>query len=142
MKTIALIMLTIALGTDAAEAAGWLLWKHSFVTHRIEGAPRGLSQEGNVDKWELLNAVDLRKECIGALKVEQKKIHDGLVSTHPGEPISQSNVADGVGATLSAGAERKDGAVAKTTQLYYEFTLWCLPAAVDPRWTRPTPQRK
>jgi len=73
----------------------WLLWKHSFVTRRVEGTPRELTPEGNVDKWELLNAVDLRKECVSALKIEHKKSYDSLLATYPNEPVSQSMVADG-----------------------------------------------
>ena len=139
MKRIALMVVLFSLNADSANAA-WLLWKHSLVTRRVEGTPRGLSPEGNVDKWDLLNAVDVRKECLAALKVEQKKIFDSLSSTYPGEPVSQSNLADGIGASISAGAEKRGaGSSAKTTQLYYEYTLWCLPAEVDPRLTRPQP---
>lgn len=129
---------------EAASAdAAWLLWKHSFVTRRVEGAPRGLSPEGNVDRWELLNALDLRKECIAALRTEHKKGVDALVATYPGEPVAQSVVADGIGGTISAGAEK--GGRGKMTQLYYEYTFWCLPAGVDPKWTRtelPSPEKK
>jgi hypothetical protein len=135
-----ILVLLLVLAADAAHAE-WLLWKHSFVSRRVEGAPRGLSPEGDVDKWDLLNAVDLRKECLAALKSEQKQTYAGLVSAYPGEPISQASLADGVSATVSAGAEKK-GAAAKATQLYYEFTLWCLPAAVDPKWTRAAPEKK
>jgi hypothetical protein len=134
-KSIALAMIVIGLTAASADAA-WLLWQHSKVSRRVEGAPRGLSAEGNVDKWELLNAVDARKECIAALRIEHKKLIDGLASTYPGEPVSQSIVADGVSASVSAGAERSGGRQAKTTQLYYEYTLWCLPAGVDPKSTR------
>lgn len=140
MRQSALMLLLLVAASDTADAA-WLLWKHSFVTRRVEGAPRGLSPEGNVDKWELLNAVDLRRECLAALKVEQKKAYEGLVSTHPGEPVAQSVVADGVSATVSAGAEKRAGSAGKTAQLYYEFTFWCLPTGVDPRSTRPAAQR-
>jgi hypothetical protein len=62
--------------------------------------------------------------------------------TYPGEPIAQSTLADGVSATISAGAETKEGGTQKSTQLYYEYTLWCLPAGVDPRSTRPMTDRK
>jgi hypothetical protein len=78
-----ILVLLLVLAADAAHAE-WLLWKHSFVSRRMEGAPRGLSPEGNVDKWDLLNAVDLRKECLAALKAEQKKVYDGLISAYPG----------------------------------------------------------
>lgn len=139
MRKIMILFALIGLGADTAHAA-WLLWKHTFVTRRVEGTPRGLSSEGDVNKWDLMNAVDLRKECVAALKVEQKKVFDGLAMTYPGEPISQSTLADGIGATISAGAEKKGGSAVKTTQLYYEYTLWCLPDAVDPRLTRPQAQ--
>jgi len=132
MRTIALSWITVLLFGDVSDAA-WLLWKHSWVSRRVEGAPRGLTPEGNVDKWELLNAVDLRSECIAALKAEHKKSYESLRAAYPNEPVSQSMVADGVSATVSAGAE-KGGP--KTTQLYYEYTFWCLPAGVDPRSTR------
>jgi hypothetical protein len=128
-------------GAEAVDAA-WLLWKHTFVTRRTEGTPRGLNPDGNVDKWDLLNAVDERKECIAALKLEQKKVSDGLASLYPGEPISQSTLADGISASISAGAEKKGGGAAKPIQLYYEYTLWCLPATVDPRATRPPPLKR
>lgn len=83
---------------------------------------------------------ELRKEGVVALKVEQKRVFDGLATTYPGEPISQSTLADGISSTISAGAEKKGGSAMKTTQLYYEYTLWCLPAATDPRLTRPQTQ--
>jgi hypothetical protein len=136
MKRLTLLLALLLLSADAANAA-WLLWKHTFVTRRTEGTPRGLSPEGDVNKWDLLNAVELRKECIAALKVEQKKVFDGLAATYPGEPISQSSLADGISSTISAGAEKKGGSTMKITQLYYEYTLWCLPEAVDPKLTRP-----
>lgn len=141
MKLFALVWLLIVATAESVEA-NWLLWKHSFVTRRIEGTPRGLlSPDGNVDKWDLLNAVDVRKECLSALKAEEKKIVDSLAATYPGETVSQATLADGISATVSAGAEKKaGGSNAKTTQLYYEYTLWCLPAAVDPRLTRPQPR--
>lgn len=141
MTGITLGLILIFAAADSADAA-WLLWKHSFVTRRTEGSPRGLSSDGNVDKWELLNAVDARKECLAALKVEQKKLYDSLASMYPGEPVSQSTLADGISASVSAGAEKKGGSAAKTTQLYYEYTLWCLPAVMDPRSARPDGDRK
>ena len=141
MRKAGLILLVLMLQDVSADAA-WLLWKHSFISRRVEGAPRGLSVEGDIDKWDLLNAVDLRKECLTALKIEQKKVHDGLVSAYPGEPISQTNLADGISATITAGAEKKGGGGAKSAQLYYEFTLWCLPSGVDPKWTRPQLEKR
>ena len=141
MKAIGLVLILIAAGADTA-SAGWLLWKHSFVTRRMEGTPRGLNPEGSVDRWDLLHALDLRKECLAALKIEQQRIVDTLQATYPGEPVSQSTIGDGVSATISAGAEKKSGSSPKTTQLYYEYTLWCLPAAVDPMSTRPAAEKK
>jgi hypothetical protein len=141
MKQCAFVLVLLLGISDSADAA-WLLWKHSHISRRVEGAPRGLSVEGDVDRWELMNAVDLRKECLGALKAEQKKIHDGLTSAYPGEPIAQTSVADGVSATISAGAEKKAGGASKAAQLSYEFTLWCLPAGVDPKWTRPQLEKR
>lgn len=140
MKQTIVFLAWMLIGAESANAA-WLLWKHTFVTRRTEGTPRGLNPEGNVDKWDLLNAVDERKDCIASLKAEQKKVSEGLASIYPGEPISQSTLADGISASISAGAEKKSGG-AKTTQLYYEYTLWCLPATVDPRATRPPPAEK
>jgi hypothetical protein len=140
MKRIALACFLIFLSADTGYGA-WLLWKHSFVTRRVAGTPRGLSPEGDVDKWDLLNAVDTRKECLTGLKVEHKKSVDGLVATYPGEPVSQSTLADGVSATVSTGAEKGGGAAGKSTQLYYEYTFWCLPAGVDPKWTRPATEK-
>lgn len=140
MKMLALaigLVLTLAENSHAA----WLLWKHSSVTRRIEGKPRGLTSEGDVDRWELLNAVDLRNECVAALKVEYKKLLDNLTAVYPNEPVSRTIVADGISASLSAGAEMSGGG-AKVTQLYYEYTFWCLPAGVDPKITRATPERK
>jgi hypothetical protein len=90
---------------DTVDAA-WLLWKHNFVTRRLEGAPRGLSPEGNVNRWELLNAVESRKECLAALQGEHKKAYDGLVSIYPNEPVSQSTLADGISSSISTGAEK------------------------------------
>src|SRR5512146_1740262 len=99
MKRIVLAVFMVGLTAASADAA-WLLWKHSLVSRRVEGAPRGLSPEGNVDKWELLNAVDARKECVVALRAEQKKLFDGLASAYPGELVEQSIVADGVSASV------------------------------------------
>ena len=135
-----LILLTLSLA-EAAQAA-WLLWKHSWVTCRVEGKPRGLSAEGDVDKWELLNAVDLRNECVATLRVEHRKTLDSLTAVYPKEPVEQSIVADGISASVSTGAEKSGGASARTTQLYYEYTFWCLPAGVDPKITRSVPERK
>ena len=127
----------------ADEAAGaWLLWKHSWVTRRVEAKPRGLATEGNVDKWELLNALDLRQECISGLRVEHKKSYEGLAAAYPNEPVSQSIVADGISASLSTGTEISGGASARATQLFYEYTFWCLPAGVDPRMTRLTTEKR
>ncbi|HXF75867.1 MAG TPA: hypothetical protein VNN13_07215 [Methylomirabilota bacterium] len=133
MVTVGLIVVIVISFGDVAQAA-WLLWKHSLVTRRVEGAPRGLTPDGNVDKWELLNAVDLRKECISALRAEHKKSYESLQAAYPGEPISQTFLADGISGSVAAGTE-KGGP--KATQLYYEYTFWCLPAGVDPRSTRP-----
>ena len=141
MKIVAVVISLSLLCADGAEAA-WLLWKHSWVTRRVEGKPRGLAPEGNVDKWDLLNAVDLRQECVAALRGEHKKSLDSLTAVYPNEPVAQSVVADGIGATLSTGAEIGGGTGTGTTQLYYEYTFWCLPAGVDPRITRPTPEKK
>ena len=135
-----LILLTLSLA-EAAQAA-WLLWKHSWVTCRVEGKPRGLSAEGDVDKWELLNAVDLRNECVATLRVEHRKTLDSLIAVYPKEPVEQSIVADGISASVSTGAEKSGGASARATQLYYEYTFWCLPAGVDPKITRSVPGRK
>jgi len=135
-----LILLTLFLA-ESAQAA-WLLWKHSWVTRRVEGKPRGLSPEGNVDKWELLNAVDLRNECVAMLKVEHRKTLNSLAAVYPNEPVEQSIVADGISASVSTGAEKSGGGSARTTQLYYEYPFWCLPAGVDPKITRSVPERK
>jgi hypothetical protein len=141
MKMLAAAIVVVLLCADGADAA-WLLWKHNWITRRVEGKPRGLAPEGNVDRWELLNAVDLRQECIAALRAEHKKSYDSLTAVYPNEPVSQSVVADGIGATLSTGAEIGGGSSTRTTQLYYEYTFWCLPAGVDPRITRSTPDKK
>ena len=140
MKKLALGSLVVLLFIDAADAA-WLLWKHNFVTRRVEGTPRGLSSEGNVNRWDLLNAVDTRKECLMALQGVHKKTYDSLVSTYPNEPVSQSIFADGISSSISIGAEKNSGPSAKSTQLYYEYTFWCLPVGVDPRSIKP-PERK
>ena len=144
MKKIFLAVILILQTLSLAESshAAWLLWKHSWVTRRVEGKPRGLSPEGNVDKWELLNAVDLRNECVAMLKVEQRKTLDSLTAAYPNEPVEKSIVADGIGASVSTGAEKSGGASARTTQLYYEYTFWCLPAGVDPKLIRAVPERK
>jgi hypothetical protein len=140
MKRAALIFLLITFFAERAESA-WLLWRHSLVTQRIEGMPRGISPVGDVDKWELLNAVDLRKECITALRVEHRKSYDTLTSVYPNEPVSQSIIADGISGSVSAGAERSGSATSKSTQLYYVYTFWCLPAEVDPNMIRSTRER-
>jgi hypothetical protein len=131
---IALALIIVGLSAASADAA-WLLWKHSQVSRRTQGMPRGLGAEGNVDKWELLNAVDERKECLAVLRVEHKKIYDGLAAAYPGELLSQSVFADGVSATVSVGAEVPGKGSAKTTEFYYQYTLWCLPVGVDPQMT-------
>jgi len=138
------IFLAVLLSLSLAESAhaAWLLWKHSWVSRRVEGKPRGLSAEGDVDKWELLNAVDLRNECVATLRVEHRKTLDSLTAVYPKEPVEQSIVADGISASVSTGAEKSGGASARTTQLYYEYTFWCLPASVDPKITRSAPGRK
>jgi hypothetical protein len=141
MKIVAAAIALLLFCADGAQAA-WLLWKHSWVTRRVEGKPRGLAPEGNVDKWDLLNAVELRQECVAALRVEHKKSYDSLTAVYPNEPVSQSIIADGISASLSTGAELGGGPSARTTQLYYEYTFWCLPAGVDPRITRATPEKK
>lgn len=140
MKRAAMIILWTLFFADRAESA-WLLWRHSLVTQRVEGMPRGISPGGDVDKWELLNAVDLRKECIAALKVEHRKSYDTLTSVYPKEPVSQSIVADGISGSVSAGAERSGSATSKSSQLYYVYTFWCLPAEVDPNIIRSTGER-
>ena len=140
MQNCAIGLITVLLLADPAYGA-WLLWRHSFVTRRVEGAPRGLTPEGNVDKWELLNAVDLRKECIAALRVEHKKSYDSLQASYPNEQVSQSIVADGIGGSVSTDAE-KGGSAVKVTQFYYEYTFWCLPAGVDPKLIKAVPERK
>ena len=140
MKRAAMIFLWMLFFADRAESA-WLLWRHSLVTQRVEGMPRGISPGGDVDKWELLNAVDLRKECIAALKVEHRKSYDTLTSVYPKEPVSQSIVADGISGSVSAGAERSGSATSKSSQLYYVYTFWCLPAEVDPNLIRSTRER-
>jgi hypothetical protein len=76
------------------------------------------------------------------LKVEQRKTLDSLTAAYPNEPVGQSIVADGISASVSTGAEKSGGASSRTTQLYYEYTFWCLPAGVDPKITRATPDRK
>jgi len=140
MKRAAMIFLCMLFSADRAESA-WLLWRHSLVTQRVEGMPRGISPGGDVDKWELLNAVDLRKECIAALKVEHRKSYDTLTSVYPKEPVSQSIVADGISGSVSAGAERSGSATSKSSQLYYVYTFWCLPGEVDPNLIRSTGER-
>ena len=139
---LAVILTLLTLSLAESSQAAWLLWKHNFVTRRVEGKPRGLSPEGNVDKWDLLNAVDLRNECVAMLKVEQRKTSDGLTAAYPNEPVDKSIVADGISASVSTGAEKSGGASSRTTQLYYEYTFWCLPAGVDPKITRSVPDRK
>lgn len=140
MKRAAMIFLWTFFFADRAESA-WLLWRHSLVTQRVEGVPRGISPGGDVDKWELLNAVDLRKECIAALKVEHRKSYDTLTSVYPKDPVSQSIVADGISGSVSAGAERSGSATSKSSQLYYVYTFWCLPAEVDPNIIHSTGER-
>ena len=142
MKRTITALAMLLLFADGAQAA-WLLWKHSLVTRRVEGTPRGLLPEGNVDKWELLNAVDLRKECLAALRAEHKKNVDSLTAVYPNEPVAQSIIADGVSASVSVGAEKSGGGpAARTTQLYYEYTFWCLPPEVDPKLIKAVAERK
>ena len=142
MKRTIVALAMLLLFAEGAQAA-WLLWKHSLVSRRVEGTPRGLLPEGNVDKWELLNAIDLRKECLAALRAEHKKSVDSLSALYPNEPVAQSIIADGVGSSVSAGAEKSGGGpTARTTQLYYEYTFWCLPAGVDPKLIRAVPEKK
>jgi hypothetical protein len=141
MKQIITALVLSLLFAESAKAE-WLLWRHSLVTRRVEGTPRGLTPDGNVDKWELLNALDLRKECITALRAEHKKSIDSLTAVYPNEPVSQSIIADGIAASVSTGAEKSGGPSARTMQLYYEFTFWCLPAGVDPKLIRAVPEKK
>jgi len=142
MKPAITALAMLLLFAEGAQAS-WLLWRHSLVTRRVEGTPRGLTPEGHVEKWDLLNAVDLRKECVTALRAEHKKSIDSLTAVYPNEPVSQSIIADGVSASVSAGAEKSGGGPsARTTQLYYEYTFWCLPAGVDPKLIKAIPERK
>ncbi len=104
MKRMIIALALLLLFAEGAQAA-WLLWRHSLVTRRVEGTRRGLTPEGNVDKWEPLNAVDLRKECITALRAEHKKSVDSLTAVYPNEAVSQSIIADGIGASVSTGAD-------------------------------------
>jgi hypothetical protein len=129
-----IIMLALANSTQAA----WLLWKHSVTISRVEGVPRDIGPQGTVDKWELLNAVEGRKECLAALRDEFKKSHEGLLAAYPNTRISQSPVANGVTASLSTGAETSRGTSGKPVQLYFEYVFWCLPSDVNPRMTSMT----
>lgn len=97
----------VLLLVDTVDAA-WLLWKHNLVTSRVEGVPRGLGSEGNVSRWELLNAVESRKDCLTALQGDHKKTYDGLVSTYPNELVAQSTRADGISSSILL--ERKKAA--------------------------------
>jgi len=74
--------------------------------------------------------------------VEHKKTFDSLAATYPNELVSQSILADGISVSVSAGAEKSSGPAAKTTQLYYDYTFWCLPAAVDPKSPRPGSEKE
>lgn len=104
MKRMIAVMALLLLFAESAQAA-WLLWRHSLVTRRVEGTPRGLTPEGNVDNCDLLNAVDLRKVCVTALRAEHKKSVDSLPAVYPNEPVSQSIIVDGIGASVSTGAD-------------------------------------
>ena len=122
MKRTIVALAMLLLYADSAQAA-WLLWRHSLVSRRVEGTPRGLLPEGNVDKWELLNALELRKECVTALRAEHKKSIDSLTAVYPNEPVSQSIIADGVSASASAGAEKSGGNVRSLPEAISARTL-------------------
>lgn len=69
-----IIVLACVILAEAAPAdAAWLLWKHNFVSRRVEGAPRGLSPEGNVDRWELLNLLICAKNASPLCEPSRKK---------------------------------------------------------------------
>ena len=141
MKTVICAFL-IALTLPGSSQAAWLLWKHSVVTRNLDGAPRSIAPQGTVDKWELLNALEERRECLSALRAEYKKSYDGLVAAYPNEPLSQSPLGDGVSASMSTGAQTSFGPSAKPMQLFYEYAFWCLPPGVDPRTTTITIEKK
>jgi hypothetical protein len=137
----ALVIALLWLGPSSAQSA-WLLWKRSVVTKAVPGAPRNLGAQGTVDKWELLNALELRKECLTALRAEYKKTYDGLVAAYPNEPIDQSALGDGISASVSAGLQTNSGSGVKPTQLSFEYAFWCLPPAIDPRSTTLAVEKK
>jgi hypothetical protein len=65
-----------------------------------------------------------------------------VVSIYPNEPVSQSTLADGISSSISTGAEKSSGSSAKSMQLYYEYTFWCLPVGVDPKSIKTIPDKK
>lgn len=141
MKKIILTCI-ITLALPQLTQAAWLLWKHSLSISRVEGAPRSIGPQGTVDKWELLNAVEARTECLAGLRDEFKKSHEGLLASYPNTRISQSPLGNGVTASLSTGAQTNLGASEKTVQLFFEYAFWCLPSGVDPRMTSITREKE
>ena len=137
MKSVVFTFIITLVLPNLSQAA-WLLWKHSLTISRVEGVPRSIGSQGTVDKWELLNAVEARTECLAALRDEFKKSHEGLLASYPNTRISQSPVGNGVTASLSTGAETNRGTSGKPVQLYFEYVFWCLPSGVDPKMTSVT----
>jgi hypothetical protein len=141
MKKILFVFIAV-LVMPRSTVAAWLLWKHSLTITRVEGIPRSIGPQGTVNKWELLNAVEARTECLATLRDEFKKSHEGLIATYPNTRISQSPIGNGVRASLSTGTQATRGASEKPVELFLEYTFWCLPTGVDPRMTTFTTEKK
>lgn len=141
MKTMVVAFIVTVVLPNSTQAA-WLLWKHSVTISRVEGVPRDLGSQGTVNKWELLNAVEVRKECLAALREEFKKSLEGLAAAYPNTRITQSPVTNGISASLSTGTETIRGTSGKPVQLYFEYVFWCLPSEVNPSMTSITTEKK
>lgn len=141
MKTAGFLLMAALVLPKSTEAA-WLLWRHSLTITRVEGIPHSIGPQGTVEKWELINAVEARKECLASRRDEFKKNHEELAATYPHTRISQSPVGGGVKASLSTGAQAERGASEKPVELFLEYTFWCLPTGVDPWMTSLTTEKK
>lgn len=135
-------VLVVALLLPDTTQAAWLLWKHSLISRRLEGVPRSMGNQGDTEKWELLNALDARSECLASLREEFKKNYDGLATAYPKDRVSQSPPGSGISASLSIASQTNPAPPEKPTQLSFDYSFWCLPTGVDPRTTTMTTEKK
>jgi hypothetical protein len=134
MKFVYILVLGLVLA-ESSEAA-WLLWRHTFMTRKLQTAPANALPQVTVDDWELLNALDARSECLSSLRDVFKRSYESLSTTYTGSKVNQSPLADGVSASLWTGADTIHKPTNEPMRIGVQYDFWCLPAGVDPKSTR------